>query len=308
MPQLAQPQQQAPQSMEVEPGAWLQLQEEDLALRKYIADLQNRIDRLQIQLGKEANKLARERLEWEIQRAKDDLAFRREELAEKRRQTELALATSPVDFVAYEMYKRYLQKMADQGVSPTEVEPDDFIRRDVAAAIQEMAEQAVGAQGYTAGGLAQVPRRPADTQPFPIPPDLIPEPLPHEVQPELQEGQAPWPPSQLQYDEGEPYAGPFGVVHTDEEIQAMIAAMVGTGGASLGLGAFGVRVPGTQAISRQEGLKLSPDEMATLNSFLRAGFEAGGQQVSYDPTDYWREVQEGWIPTIKTQGPTQYSF
>lgn len=88
----------------------------------------------------------------------------------------------------------------------------------------------------------------------------------------------------------------------------MIAAMVGEGGGTLGAGAFGVNVPMTQAISRQEGRGYSQDEMAVLSSFLKAGFDVGGQQVSYDPSDYWREVEEGWVPTIETTGPTQYAF
>jgi len=49
--------------------------------------------------------------------------------------------------------------------------------------------------------------------------------------------------------------------------------------------------------------------MDIISSFLRAGFEGGeGQQVSYDPLDYWREVQEGWVPYIQETGPTQYQF
>lgn len=105
---------------------------------------------------------------------------------------------------------------------------------------------------------------------------------------------------------GQPtYTGPSA---SSNDIQAMIAAMVGPGGGALGEGEFGVQVPRPEAISRAESLTYSPAEMDILGSFLRAGFEVGGREVSYDPVDYWQEVEEGFIPTIRTPAATQYSF
>lgn len=95
---------------------------------------------------------------------------------------------------------------------------------------------------------------------------------------------------------------------TDVGMQEMIATMVGEGGGSLGVGEFDVEIPRTEAISRAESLTYSPAEMDILGSFLRAGFQANGQEVSYDPVDYWREVEEGFIPTIRTPAATRYSF
>ena len=89
---------------------------------------------------------------------------------------------------------------------------------------------------------------------------------------------------------------------------SMMTAMVGEGGGTLGVGEFGVEVPRTQAISRAESLTYSPAEMDILGSFLKAGFDVNGQQVSYDPVDYWREVEEGFIPTIQAPASTRYTF
>lgn len=177
--------------MQLEPGAYLKLQEEILELQR------------QEQTARDANEKERLRIE-------------RERLEQIARETELRLSTSPIDYVAYELYKRE--------------------------------REAAGETLYT------------------------------------------------------------GAPASDEDIQAMMAAMAGEGGGYLGTGEFGVEVPMTQAISRAESRSFSPAEMDILSSFLKAGFDVGGEQVSYDPVDYWREVEEGFVPTIQTPAATRYAF
>jgi hypothetical protein len=94
---------------------------------------------------------------------------------------------------------------------------------------------------------------------------------------------------------------------SDVDIQEMVSSFVGPGGGSLGVGEFGVNIPRPEAVSRAESQEISPQEMDILGSFLRAGFEANGGQVSYNPEDYWREVEKGFIPTIRA-GSTRYTF
>ena len=101
------------------------------------------------------------------------------------------------------------------------------------------------------------------------------------------------------------YTGP---ASSDVDIQGMVEAMVGPGAGSLGTGEFGVQVPTTQSVSRAESQQISPQEMGVLSSFLRAGFETPGGKVSYNPEDYWREVEEGFVPTMPQTGITQYRY
>lgn len=160
--------------------------------------------------------LQRQEAEARDAREKERIAIERERLESLAREMELRLSTTPIDFVAYELYKRE----------------------------KEAADETL-------------------------------------------------------------YTGPSA---SDVDIQAMVAAMVGEGAGSLGVGEFGVEVPTTQSISRAESLRLSPDEMDILGSFLKAGFDVNGQEVSYDPVDYWREVEQGFIPTIQTPAMTRYAF
>lgn len=263
--------------MWVEPGAYMEWQQEELVLRNEIADLQHEIDLLQVEIAQEANETERMRIRAQIRQHGREMQQRTLELNEQRRVTELGLATSPIDFVAYEMYKRYLTEQATtQPGLPGEVQP------------------------HVPAG------RGPDYKPGEAPPRGEWIPL---FAPEDWHG-IPYGPVEGgggMYMPG--FSGPSAEARTDEDIQAMVAAMVGGGGGSLGTGAFGVDVPMTQALSRQEVQALSQGEMDIISSFLRAGFEGkGGQETSYDPLDYWREVQEGWVPYMRETGPTQYQF
>ncbi len=75
-----------------------------------------------------------------------------------------------------------------------------------------------------------------------------------------------------------------------------------------GQGAFGTQIEAPNQIGRNTYGNLSPSEQAIMQSFLNAGINMGGHQVSIDPTDYLSQMQKSWIPTLQggTQQNTQY--
>ncbi|KKN26351.1 hypothetical protein LCGC14_0875650 [marine sediment metagenome] len=172
-----------PAALQIEPGMWLRIQEELMKLEREIAAEQIRVQE--------------------------------EQQAQLRRTTELQYATSPIDFVAYELYKRELE---GQGFDPMAASRSDVD-------IQAMMEQLVGGEGET-GRL---------------------------------------------------------------------------------LGEFGVDIPGTEQWSRSQFRGLAQSEQDVLSSFLRAGVETGGGEVSIDPGDYYRRLAEGFVPTLQ-KPTTQYRF
>ena len=195
--------------MQIEPGAYFALQEEILELQR------------QEQVARDA-------------REKERLRIERERLEQVARETELRLSTSPIDFVAYEEYKR--EREAAGKKTYTGPASSDIDIRNMVASLY--------------GGEITSPRTGTDRS--------------------------------------------ISLMTPDPDV--------------LGIGAFGAGIPRTQAISRAESLTYSPDEMDILGSFLKAGFQAGGKQVSYDPVDYWREVEEGFVPTIQAPASTKYTF
>lgn len=75
-----------------------------------------------------------------------------------------------------------------------------------------------------------------------------------------------------------------------------------------GQGAFGTQIEAPNQIGRNTYGNLSPSEQAIMNSFLNAGINMGGHQVSIDPTDYLKQMQNSWIPSLQggTGQNTQY--
>lgn len=75
-----------------------------------------------------------------------------------------------------------------------------------------------------------------------------------------------------------------------------------------GTGAFGTQIQAPNDISRNTYGNLSPSEQAIMQSFLNAGVNMGGKQVSIDPTDYLAQMQKSWVPTLQggTSQNTQY--
>ncbi|KKN26618.1 hypothetical protein LCGC14_0872820 [marine sediment metagenome] len=172
-----------PDPLQIQPGMWLQIQQENIALQKYIADQNERAQK--------------------------------EQAAQLRRTTELQLSTNPIDFVAYELYKRGLEAKGFDPQAASQSNTD----------IQAMMEQLVGGEGET-GRL---------------------------------------------------------------------------------LGEFGVDIPGTEQWSRSQFRGLAQSEQDILSSFLRAGVETSGGEVSIDPGDYYRRLAEGFVPTLQ-KPTTRYQF
>ena len=98
---------------------------------------------------------------------------------------------------------------------------------------------------------------------------------------------------------------PMGDVQSDEDIQAMMAQLVGGVGSLVG--EFGVELPTAGQWSRSQFQDVAQSERDILSSFLRAGVETpGGADVTIDPGDYFRRMAEGFVPTLAGAGPTRY--
>lgn len=105
--------------------------------------------------------------------------------------------------------------------------------------------------------------------------------------------------------------------YSDKTLQDLVAGFYNSGAQATynprlaGTGAFGVQIEGPQSISRAEGSRLTGDQMGVLTSFLKAGIDVGGgRRVSIDPTEYFSQVQNSWVPTLgeaATAGRTQYA-
>lgn len=75
-----------------------------------------------------------------------------------------------------------------------------------------------------------------------------------------------------------------------------------------GVGAFGSTINAPNQLGRSSYGNLSDSERAILTSFLNAGINMGGKQVSIDPSDYFSQMQKSWVPTLAggTGVNTQY--
>ena len=101
--------------------------------------------------------------------------------------------------------------------------------------------------------------------------------------------------------------------YSDEDIQSLAARLFTPEGAAYnpnlsGEGVFGTTIQSPNALSRREATSLSDVELGMLSGLLRGGIKMGDKRVSIDPTDYFRQSQESWIPTWREsqlQG-TQY--
>lgn len=71
-----------------------------------------------------------------------------------------------------------------------------------------------------------------------------------------------------------------------------------------GRGVFGSTIESPGALSRQEFGQLSDSELQQLGAFLQGGININGKRVAVDPTDYYKQVQNSWIPTISSGAPT----
>lgn len=191
----------------------------------------------------------------EIGKAQTELARLREVRDERELQSRLA--ANPLDFVAYEFYKRMLGQ------------PQAW---DIA---QRMAGGAVptGKGSELLGTTGQEP-------------NLLGQP----------------------FEEAPP-------AYSDQTIQQIAESLFEPGKQSLynprlsGTGAFGVNISPPQDLSRQEATGLSDAELGILTSFLRAGVETtpGGKRIALDPQEYFKQVEQSWIPTLASvDTPTLY--
>ena len=265
-------------SMNLEPGMYQAIAEEEISAELYIADLQAEIDRLQIAVASEGNAVRREELQAQIRQFEQELDLKWEQLNQQRLTTELQLANSPIDFVAYEQYKRSIKEKGDTQQALYDAEQAKL--RTIQQAGDELTTQ------YQAGQMPQ----PMYEQ---LHRDLVKEYQTLEASSTEREGFA-------------PYSAP----RTDEEIQSMLAEMTGVSGGAGLTGEFGAYIPTTQQFTRSGFKEISPDEMKVLASFLRAGSTPYGEtgEVSLDPNEYFREMEEGFVPYMRETGPTQYKF
>lgn len=96
---------------------------------------------------------------------------------------------------------------------------------------------------------------------------------------------------------------------------ANIANSIQTGGQAQwnpnlsGQGAFGSTINAPNQLGRADYGGLSDSEKGILTSFLNAGVNMNGHQVSIDPSDYFAQMQKSWVPTLNggVGQQTQYS-
>lgn len=78
-----------------------------------------------------------------------------------------------------------------------------------------------------------------------------------------------------------------------------------------GTGVFGTTINAPNQLSRSQYGNLSDTEMGLLTGLLKAGItQPNGQRVAINPTDYFTQSQNGWVPTLSggsPNTPTQYS-
>ena len=113
-----------------------------------------------------------------------------------------------------------------------------------------------------------------------------------------------------------PFTGPS---MSNQQISDAYTQAVGAapGATRMGTGQFGVPIYNPGEIGRNTLLNMSEGERQLLGSFLQAGVSdrtgtAGvkptDKYTQIDPTDYFKQVQQGFIPTMSEAGPmTRYA-
>ena len=104
--------------------------------------------------------------------------------------------------------------------------------------------------------------------------------------------------------------GAGGAAVGDPGIQDLFSQVLDLGGAeSQGTGQFGVQIPTPGSISRSQFQQFTGSDIGLLESFLNAGVDVGGGEFAgINPEDFFQEVQEGFIPTVRRQGPAEVRF
>lgn len=105
---------------------------------------------------------------------------------------------------------------------------------------------------------------------------------------------------------GQPYleAPP---AYSDQSLQTLAASVMSPDGKSLynpnlrGTGAFGAEIAAPNEMSRAEFLGLDPTQLGVLQSFLKGGIEiAPGKRVAVNPADWFQQAEASFIPTVET--------
>ncbi len=77
-----------------------------------------------------------------------------------------------------------------------------------------------------------------------------------------------------------------------------------------GTGVFGTQIEAPNTLTRGEVGSMSSNEMGMLSGLLKAGVTgADGKRIAIDPTDYFQQSQNSWVPTLAegTGDATRYS-
>lgn len=99
--------------------------------------------------------------------------------------------------------------------------------------------------------------------------------------------------------------------YTDDVLQGLVEGFLGTNKPLYnpnvaGTGAFGAEIPGANEISREAYAGMDATQRDILNSFLRAGVEVGGKRVGINPADYIADLERSFIPVAPGTARTQY--
>lgn len=113
---------------------------------------------------------------------------------------------------------------------------------------------------------------------------------------------------------GSPYsAAPAGA--TDQQAQALATSLFNPGTppggynpALAGTGAMGTTIQAPNTFTRAESGASSTSDLGMLSGLLKAGVNIGGQQTSIDPTDYFQQAQNSWVPTLADQGSAKTAY
>ena len=105
--------------------------------------------------------------------------------------------------------------------------------------------------------------------------------------------------------------------YDDKTMQTLASMVQGEGGQQpmynpelKGTGAFGAQIGSPNELSRAEVANLDPTQMAVLSSFLKAGVQTrpgdDSSRVAINPEDYFKQVEDSWIPALNTNSMTRY--
>lgn len=266
--------------IDVQEGMWWQLEQERIALEKYIADLQAQTNRDIAEINRQAAaELAAKNAELERElldkRISHEQFMQQRELAQRESEfsRDLALRTLIADRQnAIDQAQLELNRMA-------EIRQERLLHAQLAS---NPADTVLYEYFKRGGGTPQAM-------------DLAKEQANQGYRSLL--GDYPAPPP----------------AYSDEALQKMFTGITGDQRELLynpnlgGTGAFGVDVPSPGEMSHSAMSNMDPNSLAVLESFIRGGVETspGGPRVAINPEDWFTQAKRSWIPGLQTT-QTQY--